>query len=295
MMLRPARLALLWLVLFLLWPTRHASTTETPEVDDKIDRITEPPEYDWLRGKSGPAENDAPSDGEGARAKGSASAKPRGDRGCDFSPSISPPPGNQASPSASRSCGGTPADCSRSGVGSCDCSAPIGSCGASGIGVLSSVGYLMVGVFLALLIGLTAAAIIKRRQRETEETVLSADEIRAPGDVRPSEVPKFSVSAMMDRARAAASSGDYKNAVGFAYLAGIDHLHRAGLVDLRRSTTNQQIADAVARLNGLHPAVKTLIRVFEDLFFGAYRAGPDHWETCRQIVEEAFAKVAIQD
>jgi hypothetical protein len=81
--------------------------------------------------------------------------------------------------------------------------------------------------------------------------------------------------------------------VGFAYLAGIDHLHRSGIVELRRSTTNMQIVDAVARKNGLRQPTQQLVRIFEDLFFGKRPACEAHWEACRDIVEGVFVKAQV--
>ena len=54
MILRPARLVLIGLLIVMAWPGSIASTGEAVTVDEKIDLITEPPEYDWLRGASGP-------------------------------------------------------------------------------------------------------------------------------------------------------------------------------------------------------------------------------------------------
>ncbi len=294
MILRPARLILIGLLMIMAWPNGSASTGEVVDVDEKIDRIVEPPEYDWLRRKPKP-EGDGTTRPVGEGHRGEPSAKRHEQSGCDFSPTVSRSPERQSSQPKGRSCGGEPADCGSSPIGSCDCGTHIGSCNAPGVGALSSIGYLLLGLFIAFLVGLIVAAVIKRRQKEPEEETFDAESIQSPGDIRPSQVPRFAVSAMMERARAAARAGDYKNAVGFAYLAGIDHLHRAGLVDLRRSTTNLQILDAVSRKNGLHRSTVALVRTFEDLFFGDYTAEPAHWEACRAIVEEEFAETPIQD
>lgn len=295
MMLRPARLVLICLMLILFWPDAGASTPEAAGVDDKIDRITEPPEYDWLRQNGAGGGDDVGSNGEiGASADRNARTTANASD-CGFSPSASPATKREVPPPDSPSCGKRPSGCSRSPAGSCNCGSPIGACSAPGIGAMSSIGYLLVGLFLAFLVGLVVAAIVKRRHRGPAEETADAGDIQSPSDVRPSQVPVYSVSAIMARAHAAAGEGNFKNAVGFAYLAGIDHLHRLGLVDLRRSTTNMEIVAAVARSNGLKAPTARLVRVFEDLFFGGHVAGREHWETCRSIVEETFGHGAKQN
>jgi hypothetical protein len=160
---------------------------------------------------------------------------------------------------------------------------------------MSPIGYLLFGLFVAFLLGVIVWALLKRETAPVVMSELDVDTIASPGDLRPSQVPRYSVEAMMARARKAAGEKDYKNAVGFAYLAGIDHLHRVGVVDLRRSTTNLQIVDAAVKANGLHRPTATLVRIFEDLFFGEKTPLETHWDACRRIVEEELVSIAEQD
>jgi hypothetical protein len=104
--------------------------------------------------------------------------------------------------------------------------------------------------------------------------------------MRVSEVAALPADTMMDRAAEAAMMGDYRTAVGWAYLAGISLLHRAGFTDLHVSTTNLAIISSTRRKGGPHEPAARLMRVFEELFFGGRKPAMGHWEECRRIVKE---------
>lgn len=285
MIARPARVALVGLLLVMFGPGLTASRPHPVEVDEKIDRITAPPEYDWLRQKGDAA--GAPARGANTKGKPSdVSGRTAEEGGCDFSPSIAASPLAEDEPSCQRG----RSDCDTSPVGACDCGAPVGGCSGAGVGALSPVGYLVIGGALCVILALGVSALLGRRVREPDAASAAEEGFDSPESIRPSSIPSFSVASLMARGRDAAERGDFKSAVGFAYLAGLDHLHRAGVLDLRRSTTNLEVASAAARVKGLKAPTTALLRVFEELFFGGRHPTPTHWETCRQIVEEAFGE-----
>jgi hypothetical protein len=69
-------------------------------------------------------------------------------------------------------------------------------------------------------------------------------------------------------------------------------VHDAGLAPLDQSTTNWTIVEHTRRRQGPHEAVAALVRVFEDLFFGARTPEARHWEAARRIVEVELGGIA---
>lgn len=300
----------------LLAPGAIAGEPSNDQVEGHIDEITRGPEYDWLRDPGRPA-------GEAGEGGGGAKGGRRGPRegsdsggGCGYEPGgsrpeprdgerpggdgcgagASPGAGGGSAPAGSGSgCSGSPGGagcgCDRT-VGACDCGpgpASIASCGCGGVGAFgSTLGYLVGGIALALLVFLVARWILHREGPASVDADEEA-EVGSPEDLRPSQVAAVPADLMMSRARDAAAAGDYRAAVGWSYLAALASLHRAGQVDLTRSTTNLGIVESTRRRGGPHEAVSKLVRVFEDLFFGGRAALEPHWVECRRIVEVDLA------
>lgn len=306
-------------------PQLMADAPNNESVDEEIDRITEPPDYDWLRA---PKQSRLRSEsrqgrrslnrGEGRPGKAREKRDARSD-GCGYQPEPSegklPPEANH--PSGSGGCGGGPAPgsggpgeikappldtgggcgsspetgcgCGNS-IGSCGCGDAIGSCDCGALGAVAGpFGYLLAAVALGLIIFLIARAIMAREKR-ADQSIIAIDGPSDPRAVRISEVSAYPVSTMMERAVQAAARGDYKTAVGWGYLCGISRLHRAGYTALDHSTTNWTIVASTAKKKGPHEAAGRLMRVFEDLFFGAKEPQEEHWRQCSKIVEDELGK-----
>ncbi|HUT78288.1 MAG TPA: hypothetical protein VM285_11405 [Polyangia bacterium] len=173
------------------------------------------------------------------------------------------------------------------GPGDCACDREVGSCGCGGIGrAVAPVGYLFAALLLGLLVLLVVRAVLRRERRSRDSEVRRVVATDFPEQVRLSQVAAVPVETMMDKAAAAAARDDFRAAVGWAYLAGLSALHRGGFVDLNISTTNLKVIDETRRRGGPHGVTSRLVRVFEDLFFGARPAEYAHWQECRRIVEE---------
>lgn len=301
----------------LLAPTISAGDRpDNDQVGRQVDDITKPPDYDWLRQHGQGTGSGSPSGKPLGKARPAARrGEPRErDEGCDYQPE---PQGDDDRAPANKpeghgGCGGGPAPGSGTGGGGsasapprapdCGCDAPapdcgcdraIGSCGGCpGIGAsVAPLGYLLGAAALALIVFFVVRAIV-RRDRSPDKAIAATDDAASPEEVRLSQLAAVPVETMMERAAAAAAAGDYKIAVGWAYLAGISNVHEAGLTPLDQATTNWTIVENVRRRQGPHAAVASLVRVFEDLFFGGRTAEARHWEAARRIVEEDLGGIA---
>jgi hypothetical protein len=214
--------------------------------------------------------------------------KPEGSGGCGGGPAPGSPEGGSASePSSAPDCGcDVPAP-------NCGCDRAIGSCGGCpGIGAtVAPLGYLLGAAVLALIVFFIVRAIVRRDKHVVDTSAAIADGAR-PEEVRLSRIASVPAATMMERAAAAADAGDFKTAVGWAYLAGISNVHEAGFTPLDQATTNWTIVENTRRRQGPHTAVASLVRVFEDLFFGGRSAEARHWDAARRIVEEELGGIA---
>jgi hypothetical protein len=309
---KPLRALAALVCLAVLSPTISAGDPPTnDQVGRQVDEITKPPDYDWLRGPeqgAGEAGGQKRKPGAGA-ARARRGDQPRPDDGCDYSPK---PQGDDRKPAnkpeGHGGCGGGPAPGAQGGgtAGTppggpgCGCDAPapdcgcdraIGSCGCPGVGgAVGSLGYLLGAAVLALIVFFVVRAIL-RRDKPADAAIAVADGGR-PEEVRLSRIPAVPAATMMERAAAAAAAGDFRTAVGWAYLAGISNVHAAGFTPLDQSTTNWTIVEHTRRRQGPHAAVASLVRVFEDLFFGGRSAEARHWEAARRIVEVELGGLA---
>lgn len=296
------------------------------EVERSIDEITKPPPYDWLRGPrtEGLAGRGQPVDRAG-RGPGRDPRPPRerpeqGDS-CSYEPepqgggetgrpdvpdrprpegegcSSGPAPGGEVeTQDGPGSLAGEGCGCDRA-MGDCGCDRTVGDCGCdravgsspscAGLGGAGAgLGYVLGAVALGLIVFLVVRAILRRDRSHKDDSIETDINATSPEDLRVSEVAAMPAATMMDRAAQAAMIGDYRTAVGWAYLAGISSLHRAGFTDLHVSTTNLAIVSSTRRRGGPHEPTSRLIRVFEELFFGGREAEMGHWEECRRIVQE---------
>jgi len=291
------------------------------QVERSIDEITEPPPYDWLRGPKpeAGAESGEPR-GRPLRGKGSPPRSPRERPGqgdsCGYEPqpqddgkpdvpdrprpqgegcSAGPATGGDVETGSGPETGGPDCGCEPT-VGDCGCDRSIGDCGCGegvgsspgcgGLGAVGSgLGYVLGAVALGLIVFLVVRAILRRDKSRADEEIGEDALLTSPEEMRVSEVAALPAATMMERAAQAAMLGDYRTAVGWAYLAGISSLHRAGFTDLRISTTNMAIVASTRRHGGPHEPAARLVRVFEELFFGGREPRIAHWEECRAIVE----------
>lgn len=173
-------------------------------------------------------------------------------------------------------------------LGDCGCDRAVGSAPSCGglAGAGAGLGYVLGAVALGLIVFLVVRAILRRDKSRGDDSIETDVDAASPEDLRVSEVAAMPAVTMMDRAAQAAMMGDYRTAVGWAYLAGISSLHRAGFTDLRVSTSNLAIVSSTRHRGGPHEQTSRLIRVFEELFFGGREAKMGHWEECRKIVQE---------
>lgn len=301
------------------------------EVERSIDEITHPPDYDWLRaprsestarrGKQrdrGEARKEGSSRARRSRSEGSDACgyepqeqdgKPKRDdrappegEGCSSGPTpggeVPSEPVSGAEPSGG-DCGCEPTigdcGCDRT-PGDCACDRAVGSPpGCGGVGAAGTgLGYVLGAVALGLIVFLVVRAILRRDKSQKDAGITIDDQETGPEEMRVSEVAAMPAETMMDRAIRAAAEGDFRTAVGWAYLAGISSLHRAGFTDLRVSTTNMAIISSTRRRGGPHGPAERLIRVFEELFFGGRPAQQAHWEQCRIIVEQELVHATAQ-
>jgi len=316
------RLTVAAIVLCVLAPGLFAAAPSNDDVGEQVDRITEPPPYDWLRRKQGPGAGGGADPGKGparkverTRPRGEADRSndcdyeppeqeprgpgedvemPRGSGGCDGggapgSQEVAPPApaeqGEGCSAPPRLDCGFDPGDCGcgqTAGEGGCGCVGPAGMAGPFGV--------IMGAIALGLVVFLLVRAFLGRRK--DEDISAEVEELDAPEDVRMSQVAAIPVRTMMDRAREAAAGGDYKTAVGWAYLAGISDLGRLGFVELDRSTTNWTIVESTRRNMGPHEEAARLVRIFEDAFFGDRPPDEAKWRECEKIVEVDFGETA---
>lgn len=258
---------------------------DEPEVDRQIDEITAGPEYEWLRGKHNNTEqsqtNSIPPKSRDVDFEG----PPSSNNDCGYHPTPAQSIESSAETDAQSGSGcsrqeSTPCQCDDVGFPSCACE-PIGL--GNGIGML---GYLIAAILLVMVVFFIVWAAVNRDHCGEDTEIVVTQNISSPDELRLSELPKVPTDQMMSQAQASARRGDFKSAVGWCYLCGIGKLHRLGQIDLRRSTTNLEIIDAVRSKGGAADSVSRLIDIFEILFFGDRQALEQHWHECRQIVED---------
>ncbi len=149
---------------------------------------------------------------------------------------------------------------------------------------MTTMGYLMGAVFLLGLVFFVAWFSLKRGHKREKKANDTLEQV-TPGEVDVSSATALLGGKLLSLAKQAAASGDFKQAVGWAYLSGLGSLHRGGFTDLGPSTTNLHIIESIRHRNGPLGATQRLVRIFEELFFGGRQATVEAWETCRQIVE----------
>jgi hypothetical protein len=312
---KPLRALAALVCLGLLAPAISAEDKpDNAQVERQVDEITKPPDYDWLRQHGQGGGQGAPSSRRAGKARPGArrAEQPRQDQGCDYGPEPQEGPDREPAnrPQGSGGCGGGPAPGSQGGgpadvppaTPDCGCDAPapdcgcdraIGNCGGCpGFGAsVAPLGYLLGAAALALLVFFIVRA-IARRDRRPDAAIPAVADGGGPEGIRLSQLESVPAATMMDRAAAAAAAGDFKTAVGWAYLAGISSVHEAGFTPLEQATTNWTIVENTRRRQGPHAAVASLVRVFEDLFFGGRSAEARHWEAARRIVEVELGGLA---
>ncbi|MCK9461901.1 MAG: hypothetical protein M0R80_19905, partial [Proteobacteria bacterium] len=252
---KPLRAFAALVCLALLAPTLSAEDRpDNDQVGRQVDEITRPPDYDWLRGTKHEAQQGEPLAHERGKARAKTKrAEPRErDEGCDYQPEPQGGPDRAPAnkPEGSGGCGSGPAPGSQGGgsasappsgpdcgcdvpAPNCGCDRAIGNCGGCpGIGAaIAPLGYLVGAAVLALIIFFVVRAIV-RRDRSPDKPIAGTDDVAGPEEIRFSQLPAVPVATMMERAVAAAAAGDYKIAVGWAYLAGISNVHEAGFTPL---------------------------------------------------------------
>ncbi len=286
---RPATIILALMLIWGVVPGLTAEPSDNSEVEKKVDEITAGHEYDWLRQPAGSPGESTQKRSEPRRGRYSRRANsPSEGGGCGFRVGPAVTPSEAKEPGCDND--NTPGSCDcEETVGKCDAGSTPGSCqfrGFSGIG--SSLGYALAGLLLAAIIFFVVSAILSRDRTNAVVVPTNEEEISSPEEMRLTQVPATSTEKMMQLAEDSAERGDFKQAVGWTYLAGIGSLHRAGQIDLRLSTTNLEIVETVRSKGGPHSSTGHLVRIFEDLFFGEREPTSEHWYACRKIVEEEF-------
>jgi hypothetical protein len=311
---KPLRALAALVSLGLLAPTISAGDRPSNEqVGRQVDEITKPPDYDWLRQpKQGTGHGEPAGQRAGeARPAVRPGAKPGRDQGCDYGPKPQEEDRQPANkPVGSGGCGGGPAPGSPGGgvaspppsapgcgcdvpAPNCGCDRAVGSCGGCpGFGAsVAPLGYLLGAAALALIVFFIVRAIV-RRDTHADDAIAATVDGGGLEEVRLSRIASVPAATMMERAAAAAAVGDFKTAVGWAYLAGISNVHEAGFTPLDQATTNWTIVENTRRRQGPHAALASLVRVFEDLYFGGRSAEARHWDAARRIVEEELGGIA---
>ncbi|MCU0662006.1 MAG: DUF4129 domain-containing protein [Myxococcota bacterium] len=274
-------------------------------IEKDLERITSAPDYDWLRRKHEPSldrGSRGPVSEEGNEGDASSGLPDDSVEDCGYGPAPQDKLDKRHSEEEGQGggCGkATPGSGSDKGGGcerrtqSCEGCGPsptchwgpgLPACGCAGVGTVT--GYMLAGLLVTVLL-LMLLYSLSRRSLRRPATVhsLDLDEAR-PQDVRISELPEAPLDTMLNRADEAAAEGDYKTAVGWCYLAGLAALHRLGRIDLRRSATNMEFLETVRRRGGNFEAARSLVRTFEDLFFGGRSARQEHYFECKEIVEK---------
>jgi hypothetical protein len=280
------RLACIIGLMILFLAPLSADATSNRQLEKELREITSAPEYEWLRRPTGPEDPQAPPSGTGGSAGGPRGKFERDAGGCDFEPTF------QDAPDAPSDggCGSAPSpDCSCApDFGRCDGAVP-GHCGncAAGAAGWSTGGWILGALLLCMVVFVLVRHLLGRR--EVPDAVAAAAVMEE--EVRVSRVDAVEPDSLLARGFAYADEGDFRRAVWCAYLSGISMLARKGFVDLDRATSNWTIVRMTKKRNGPHQATARLISRFEELFFGDVPPTPEHWETCRQILEVDFASL----
>ncbi len=283
---RPATIILALMLIWGVVPGLTAEPSDNSEVEKKVDEITAGREYDWLRQ---PADAPGGATQKGAESQRSGRYSRRANspsEGCGYrvGPAVQPREVEESGCDSDRTPGSC--DCEET-IGKCDAGSTPGSCQFKGFsGIVSSLGYALAGLLLAAIIFFVASAILSRDKTDSAAALTNEEDVSSPEEMRLTQVPATSTERMMQLAEESAERGDFKQAVGWTYLAGIGSLHRAGQIDLRLSTTNLEIVETVRSKGGPHSSTGHLVRIFEDLFFGERESTSEHWYACRRIVEE---------
>lgn len=94
-----------------------------------------------------------------------------------------------------------------------------------------------------------------------------------------------SASALWRRAQALQQAGNYREACRLLYLAMVQHLHDAQLVENQPSRTNGEYLTLIARLAKPRP-YQLLTRVHERLYFGGTAISAEVFQRCRRAYQE---------
>jgi hypothetical protein len=95
--------------------------------------------------------------------------------------------------------------------------------------------------------------------------------VTIPMDVSPGSAKPWSI--WLEEARAAATRGDWRDAVHLAYWGGISFLETQGLWRLDRARTPREYLLLVPNQNGQGEALRALTRQFEVVWYGYQEAG----------------------
>lgn len=154
---------------------------------------------------------------------------------------------------------------------------------------LSYTAYILLTLVAAVLVSLLIWGYIRFRPSEMSKTDRQKlEETEAMSD-RIQELP-FTVSRQLndhfeDRARAAADTGNYAEAVMLLFSFILLSLDRKGLIRLRRGTTNRQYLNEIRHHDRLPEFYNQVMVPFEKSFFGGHRIDQETFEKCWQNVE----------
>ena len=154
---------------------------------------------------------------------------------------------------------------------------------------LSYAAYILLTLVAAVLVSLLIWGYIRFRPSEMSKTDRQKlEETEAMSD-RIQELP-FTVSRQLndnfeDRARAAADTGNYAEAVMLLFSFILLSLDRKGLIRLRRGTTNRQYLNEIRHHDRLPEFYNQVMVPFEKSFFGGHRIDQETFEKCWKNVE----------
>ena len=124
----------------------------------------------------------------------------------------------------------------------------------------------------------------KSRTSKIATTTAAANDPLEP-DQSPGDLP---ADVYVDRARALASEGKFREAIAQLLLGGMSHLERAGIVKFRKGLTHRDYVRASRSEPGHNQAMRQMVKLYEPLGFGRRTPNRDQFEQSLSAYQTGF-------
>lgn len=94
--------------------------------------------------------------------------------------------------------------------------------------------------------------------------------------------------AALSQSETAAASQDFRDALRYLYLSAILHLQERGILTYDRSLTNLEYLHALQRRVELQDALRPVIQVFDDVWYGYKPCNADTIENYRELLQKVY-------